>query len=1269
VSAQGTPEKFFYSPTKFNSGTNLDKLVQVKTLNSGVNVQPFWGDIENCEIGITRLDFDLNYTIRPSAIFMGSIYGDQDKHSINKRCRPRKKLGLMCEQITGSGSINMIRKNIDGTIEEFDVDGGRVIDDDGTWAYQIPMNLDYMVTDEVGNLILSQDPNKGIPTRASVRFSIGMDETGGEGRLRTRARYLVPNNPTNPNQIDYEFGEKTKDSSFKDIYWNKIYSVSNFISRFQRNNDLQPVKTRSITGIKDVDACAGDKTPFPFNRVNTSVNPIFFIICLIIKIIGFLIYVINAFLIPLINVVIRIINIVIGGIVNVINGIINAINTIPGISINTISFTPISYIGCISVRCPEDDPSYFAPGCTNGGLDNGLAFNASNPQPNYYNNDPAGHTGFGNAAGLDDCIAFEMAKTLNLFEFDFYNDWVNGSLFGFLLKYKKRRKGREVFCEYDCDDFVNDPNYTGVDGNENGTPDNNCHNNILLDTCFNGGGNDCQHEHHDSTIIREGLIKKVDDNFYYAATTHNLAYKLFATDLICLGSVFDCDWQGIPKLQKQLIPTTYKTPPDIQELADDNITMETCGMVGIGGNTTGEFFEVNCAGLHSDIRQCLNIRHICEFGVDIDQAVEDPLTGNILTPADCVIGVNDIDDDQGKWFRDVFTGLNSGTTTVNSLSIPSNGYTTNFNLGNIGTYYNFASTANNGNDYVNFRGYINDSSYAQPKHSYYFYFGILPGKTALDKMNQRFFTECKTVIKTDMLIETSSTPSTGFNGTIIFTFVGGVGPYTYSITGPNGYFVTGSTSSGPVLVTGLDEGTYLISGLDSLANPVNQTVVVSGPTPLYCSVAVTRNSSTANSNDGEITISSVGGGIPPYTYEVKTFAGVTVGGPAPLLTPFVQTGLAVDNINGYRVIISDSSSPIEQCISSGLTVNGPTSINLSSTSTNVTCYGGNNGSIVLNINGGSGPYTISTTGPAGYTSSALSMAGLFAGTYTTTVVDILGTTATITTVLTQLNPQLTILTPTAAQIAKQCSPTQYMISFNIANYSLSVGATVYAEYQIDGVGAWNPVTFTYTNQNTPLTINVPQNLVTTKVTVRFRNAAATCYSNIVTYLKTAMILPPVTLTITPDAPTNIKQCSPSVLKIGFKLSHVLRAPYVVSYRVNNVQKPNVSVSPASTSTVNLITTTPIGTGAQNIVMTVTDSKGCVANITFTNVIPSATLNSTISSTIIGAGPNYNKHVQPPTGGFAPYTSTPYTIMTNYVSSTPITTTITDSVGCTVTISG
>mgnify|MGYP007100041045 CR=1 FL=1 len=886
--SQGTPEKMFYSPTKFKSDKNLDKLVQVKSMNAGVNVQPFWGDKDNCSIGINRLDFDLNYNIIPSAIFVGSIFGDADKHSINKRCRPRKKLGNLCEQVTGSGSIDMIRKNLNGEIEDFNVQGGRVIDDDGAWAYQIPMNLDYMVTDENGDLILSQDPNKGIPTRASVRFRIGMDETGREGRLRTRAKYLVPHNPVDDTEIDYEFGENTKDTSFRDLYWNKIYSVSNFITRYQTNT--QTANTKAITGIKDVDGCVGTKTPFPYNRINTDINPLFIIICLIVKILAFLITVLNSFVIPIVNLVLTLVNAIIAilnaafvGVCEVVFALGKAICVLQlasdscrekwckaglGGSYDSSSndctcgpkFNPIPYVPCVYVQCPADSGVNYAPGCLKQShapfisIDSGKAWTAANSTPDasgglvtltHYPFDADGHT-FLNV-GLDDCIAFEMAEILNVFQFDFYNDWINGSLFSFLLKYRKKKKGREVFCEYDCSpDFLG-----GVDGNNNGTPDNSCHTNVLLDTCFTNGipvtysginyiGKDTQNTSYQSNDIKEGLIKKVGDDFYYAATTHDASWKLFATEIVHLGSVFDCDWQGIPKIHTELIPTTYKIPPDTSELSEDGTKLETCGMVNTGGNFGSVFFAINCVGVHVDDKGSLNARHICEFGVNIDEAQEDPITGAITVQADCIIGANDIDDGRGKFFRDVFYGLNRNGPSIYSLTVPSTGFTTNFNTGNL-PIYNFATTTNNGSNYISFRGLTpaSNQAYAQPKHSYYFYLGLNPGKTGLDKMNERFFTNCVPVVRDDMFIQASASVSIPSGGgaatfTLSFTVLGGTPAFLYSISGVNGTSYqnpptgTLSTNSGAV-IGGLYAGSYLISVVDSLGTPATKVITLVDP--------------------------------------------------------------------------------------------------------------------------------------------------------------------------------------------------------------------------------------------------------------------------------------------------------------------------------------------------------------------------------------------------------------------------------------------------------
>jgi hypothetical protein len=63
---------------------------------------------------------------------------------------------------------------------------------------------------------------------------------------------------------------------------------------------------------------------------------------------------------------------------------------------------------------------------------------------------------------------------------------------------------------------------------------------------------------------------------------------MFATEIVNLGSVFDCDWQGIPKISDLLIPTTYKNTPDTEEFNETNTIVETCGMVKI--NSSSLFF-------------------------------------------------------------------------------------------------------------------------------------------------------------------------------------------------------------------------------------------------------------------------------------------------------------------------------------------------------------------------------------------------------------------------------------------------------------------------------------------------------------------------------------------------------------------------------------------------------------------------------------------------------------------------------------------------------
>jgi len=111
----------FESPTKYKGRNETSTLNQIKTNSPvGVTIIPFWGDVDECEIGITRHDIDLKTTIKPSALFIGSIFSDSEKHSINKKCKASKKLGKVEDLITSEGQIEMIRKTPGGNIERFD---------------------------------------------------------------------------------------------------------------------------------------------------------------------------------------------------------------------------------------------------------------------------------------------------------------------------------------------------------------------------------------------------------------------------------------------------------------------------------------------------------------------------------------------------------------------------------------------------------------------------------------------------------------------------------------------------------------------------------------------------------------------------------------------------------------------------------------------------------------------------------------------------------------------------------------------------------------------------------------------------------------------------------------------------------------------------------------------------------------------------------------------------------------------------------------------
>ncbi len=203
--AQGFEEADFQDKFTFKSSNNLDDLVQLKSSAIPIIVKPFWCDTLNLgqEIGITMQDIPIeDYTLTPTAIFTGGVFSDDEKDSLNKNCRPRKKMGNMNEMITGGGNIEIIRRTQRGNIEFYKDLGDELIDENGNWSFQVPMNLRKVITSEDGTLIPSPDGVRGVATEADVRFRMSMNTSGDDKRLRTRAKVLVPNMLDN-----YEFDE------------------------------------------------------------------------------------------------------------------------------------------------------------------------------------------------------------------------------------------------------------------------------------------------------------------------------------------------------------------------------------------------------------------------------------------------------------------------------------------------------------------------------------------------------------------------------------------------------------------------------------------------------------------------------------------------------------------------------------------------------------------------------------------------------------------------------------------------------------------------------------------------------------------------------------------------------------------------------------------------------------------------------------------------------------------------------------------------------
>ena len=207
--------------TRFKFSENYNELPQIISISKTIQVSPLYGEPEICDYAIQQVDFDLtsekNVTISPTAVFIGSIFSADDgtkvTNTINDICNVKRSLGEMCDLIKGPGQILALRQTIRldnfglPIIEQFALENdGKIIDEDGTWVTEVPMNLDYVYTDEEGNRRISDNPNIGIPTKSKYRFKVKWDQPPQISESTKRAYFLIPNvkeygwtfSPSNP---------------------------------------------------------------------------------------------------------------------------------------------------------------------------------------------------------------------------------------------------------------------------------------------------------------------------------------------------------------------------------------------------------------------------------------------------------------------------------------------------------------------------------------------------------------------------------------------------------------------------------------------------------------------------------------------------------------------------------------------------------------------------------------------------------------------------------------------------------------------------------------------------------------------------------------------------------------------------------------------------------------------------------------------------------------------------------------------------------------
>ena len=279
----------------------------------------------------------------------------------------------------------------------------------------------------------------------------------------------------------------------------------------------------------------------------------------------------------------------------------------------------------------------------------------------------------------------------------------------------------------------------------------------------------------------------------------------------------------------------------------------------------------------------------------------------------------------------------------------------------------------------------------------------------------------------------------------------GLPPYSVSIDG--GSF---QTQTLPFTLTGLNSGVHTVEIQD--VNGCGELETITILAPLSSSTDIVTQPS-CDDDDGEFTVTTTGGSG-TYTYSITPNPGSIV------LTGTTFSGVPAGT---YTVTTTDVGTPNNCSITAEVTLEAPTPVTFTAAPTDVSCNGGNDGSITVTLNpGNDNPvYTYEITAPivvAAQNSNIFQ--DLAAGTYTVQVNSGRGCFETQDVIVGEPTP----LTISGATTDFECAPDNSIIE-SVLTITVSGGTPPYS-YSIDDVNYFTTNTFDIIDTGVVQTIDI-----------------------------------------------------------------------------------------------------------------------------------------------------------------------------------------------------